>query len=49
MHCNQSRTEKVLHLFDEEQTLERFCYLRGDWERTEVEPGDTVHVTGKLL
>lgn len=46
--CTGVKTEKVLRMFDEEKGQERYCYLRGDWEMTEVEPGDIVHVTGEL-
>ena len=45
--CTGVNTEKVLRIFDEEKGQERYCYLRGDWEMTEVEPGDIVHVTGE--
>lgn len=38
--------EKVLRLFDETVSQERFCSLREDWELSEVEPGDVVHLTG---
>ena len=38
--------EKVLRLFDEASSQEKFCSLREDWEMSEVEPGDIVHVTG---
>ncbi|KAK3727809.1 hypothetical protein QZH41_008231, partial [Actinostola sp. cb2023] len=41
-------SEKVVRLFDESQSVERYCYLRQDWEMTEVEPGDLVHVTGEF-
>ncbi|KAK3751070.1 hypothetical protein QZH41_011966, partial [Actinostola sp. cb2023] len=30
-------SEKVVRLFDESQSVERYCYLRQDWEMTEVE------------
>lgn len=39
-------SEKVLRLFDETVSQERFCSLREDWEPSEVEPGDVVHLTG---
>ncbi|CAH3161793.1 unnamed protein product [Porites lobata] len=39
-------SEKVLRLFDETISQERFCSLREDWEPSEVEPGDVVHLTG---
>ena len=45
--CGGVRTEKVLRMFDEWKCQERYCYLREDWEMTEVEPGDVVHVTGR--
>lgn len=38
--------EKVLRLFDETLSQEKFCSLREDWEMSEVEPGDIVHITG---
>ena len=44
--ASRALTEKVLRMFDEEKSQERYCYLREDWEMTEVEPGDIVHVTG---
>ena len=39
-------SEKVLRLFDETLSLEKFCSLREEWEMSEVEPGDVVHITG---
>ena len=39
-------SEKVLRLFDEALSQEKFCSLREDWELSEVEPGDIVHITG---
>ena len=38
--------EKVIRLFDGAQSRERFCSLREEWEMTEVEPGDIVHISG---
>lgn len=38
-------SEKVLRLFDEALSQEKFCSLREDWELSEVEPGDIVHIT----
>ena len=39
-------SEKALRLFDETLSQEKFCSLREDWELSEVEPGDIVHITG---
>lgn len=39
-------SEKVLRLFEETLSQEKFCSLREEWEMSEVEPGDIVHVTG---
>ena len=41
--------EKVLRLFDESDNSEKYCQLRGEWERTEVEHGDIVNIVGMLL
>ena len=38
--------EKVLRLFEETLSQEKFCSLREEWEMSEVEPGDIVHITG---
>ena len=40
-------SEKVLRLFDETLSQEKFCSLREEWETSEVEPGDIVHITGR--
>lgn len=42
-------SEKVLRLFDETLSQEKFCSLREDWEMSEVEPGDIVHITGMYI
>ena len=42
-------SEKVLRLFDEALSQEKFCSLREDWESSEVEPGDIVHITGMTI
>lgn len=39
-------SEKVLRLFDESSNSEKYCQLRDDWERTEVEHGDIVNIIG---
>ena len=39
-------SEKVLRLFEETLSQEKFCSLREEWEMSEVEPGDIVHITG---
>lgn len=39
-------SEKVLRLFEETSSQEKFCSLREEWEMSEVEPGDIVHITG---
>lgn len=39
-------SEKMLRLFDESVGQEKFCSLREEWEASEVEPGDIVHITG---
>lgn len=39
-------SEKMLRLFDETVGEEKFCSLREEWEASEVEPGDIVHITG---
>ena len=41
--------EKVLRLFDESDNSEKYCQLRGEWERTEVEHGDIVNIIGEKL
>ena len=41
--------EKVLRLFDESDNSEKYCQLRGEWERTEVEHGDIVNIIGEIL
>ena len=41
--------EKVLRLFDESDNSEKYCQLRGDWERTEVEHGDIVNIVGEAI
>ena len=41
--------EKVLRLFDESDNSEKYCQLRGDWERTEVEHGDIVNIIGEAI
>ena len=41
--------EKVLRLFDESDNSEKYCQLRGEWERTEVEHGDIVNIIGMML
>ena len=41
--------EKVLRLFDESVSSEKYCQLRGDWERTEVEHGDVVNIIGEMV
>lgn len=40
-------SEKVLRLFDETLSQEKFCSLREEWETSAVEPGDIVHITGR--
>ncbi|EDO44587.1 predicted protein, partial [Nematostella vectensis] len=42
----RSLSEKVLRVFEETVSHEKYVYLREDWEGTDVEPGDIVHVTG---
>ena len=42
-------SEKMLRLFDEALSQEKFCSLREDWELSEVEPGDIVHITGVVI
>ena len=39
-------SEKMLRLFEEILSQEKFCSLREEWEMSEVEPGDIVHITG---
>lgn len=41
--------EKVLRLFDASDNSEKYCQLRGEWERTEVEHGDIVNIIGEIL
>ncbi|KAJ3036787.1 Tripartite DNA replication factor [Rhizophlyctis rosea] len=40
--------EKVLRLFDEAQTSEKYLHLREDWWDTDVNVGDYVHVIGEF-
>lgn len=42
-------SEKVLRLFEETLSQEKFCSLREEWEMSEVEPGDIVHITGTCI
>ena len=44
--CCAGTSEKVLRLFDESNNSEKYCQLREDWERTEVEHGDIVNIVG---
>ena len=41
-------SEKVLRLFDESDNTEKYCQLRDEWERTEVEHGDIVNIIGTV-
>ncbi|TPX63675.1 hypothetical protein SpCBS45565_g06433 [Spizellomyces sp. 'palustris'] len=38
--------EKILRLFDESTTTERYLHLREDWYSTDVNVGDYIHVLG---
>lgn len=35
----------ALRVFDERHRRESYCLLRGDWARTQAEPGDYVHIS----
>ena len=47
--ATNARIKKVLRLFDESDNSEKFCQLREEWERTEIEHGDLVNIIGKML